>query len=218
MIVHHPASEILSAYASGALGAGAALVVATHVDIGAVCRNEVSLLEGLGGSFLATAATAPLSEGALERVLARLEDEAVPPQPRTPARLPDFLAHFDIPKRLRSYDIGSRLWLAPGIWFAPIRMERDDETCTYLIRGASTKTLPRHTHPGREFTAVLSGAYSEELGHFAAGDFAEADSSILHAQTVTADAECLCLICSDGPMKFKALSARVIQSFAGRRY
>ena len=72
--------------------------------------------------------------------------------------------------------------------------------------------------PGREFTVVLKGAYTDDLGHFAIGDFAEADDAISHAQTVTADGECLCLISSDGPMKLEALSARLVQSFAGHRY
>jgi len=218
MIRHHPSGDVLSAYASGALAAGAALAVGSHVDVCAVCRNEVSLLEGLGGLFLARSATAPLSKDALEQVLARIGRETDQAQPRPPKPLPAFLARFDIPKRVRAYDIGGRRWLAPGIWFAPLRVEPESESCTYLICGAKNKTLPRHTHPGREFTTVLTGAYSEELGDFAAGDFAEADNSVLHSQTVTADAECLCLISSDGPMKFKGLSARVIQSLAGRRY
>jgi putative transcriptional regulator len=216
MIRHHPSGDLLTAYASGALGASATLAVGSHVDVCAACRSEVSLLDGLGGLFLTRSTPASLSHGALERALERIDRDTT--RPRAPAPLPGFLARFDIPKRLRSYDIGGRQWLAPGIWFAPVRVARENETCTYLIYGAKNKTLPRHTHAGREFTTVLSGAYSEELGHFAAGDFAEADADVLHAQTVTADAECLCLISSDGPMKFEALSARVIQSLAGHRY
>lgn len=218
MIRHHPSGDLLSAYASGALTAGAALAVGTHVDGCAACRNEVSLLEGLGGLFLARSATAPLSEGALERALARIKREPAQTRPGSSKPLPGFLARFDIPKRLRDYDIGGRRWLAPGIWFAPLRVGPERETCTYLIYGAKNKTLPRHTHPGYEFTAVLTGAYTEDMGHFAAGDFAEADAGLLHSQTVTADAECLCIISSDGPMKFKSISARVIQSLAGHRY
>lgn len=218
MIRHHPSGDLLSAYASGALNAGVALVVGSHVDVCAACRNEVSLLGGLGGLFLAKSVPAAMSQGALERALARIEKAPTQSRPRTPKAVPRFLARFDIPERLRGYDIGGRQWLAPGIWFAPIRMEQENDACTYLIYGAKNKILPRHTHPGRELTVVLNGAYSEELGHFAAGDFSEADPSILHSQTVTADAECLCVISSDGPMKFVSLSARLIQSFAGHRY
>jgi putative transcriptional regulator len=216
MIRHHPSGDLLTAYAAGRLAPGATLVMGSHIDVCDACRGEVSLLERLGGSFLADTAPALLSEGALDRVLKRLGEPAM--RAPTTAPLPRALSRFDIPKRLRGLDIGARLWLAPGIWFAPIAMQPENETCTYLIYGAPNKTLPRHTHTGQELTVVLNGAYSDDLGHFAVGDFAEADAEITHIQTVTADAECLCLISSDGPMKFEALSARVIQSFAGHRY
>jgi putative transcriptional regulator len=216
MIRHHPSGDLLTAYAAGRLAPGTTLVVGSHIDVCDACRGEVALLERLGGCFLADAAPVSLSEGALDRMLKRLGEPATPATANAP--LPRGLSRFDLPKRLRGLDIGDRLWLAPGIWFAPIAMKPENGTCTYLIYGARNKTLPRHTHAGQEITVVLSGAYSDDLGHFAAGDFAEADETITHIQTVTADAECLCLISSDGPMKFEALSARLIQSFAGRRY
>lgn len=216
MIRHHPSGDLLASYAAGSLNAGAALVVGSHVDICAVCRKELSLLNGLGGLLLTKLEPAPLSEGALDRILKRLGDEPVSRQ--APAPLPRFLDGFAIPKRLQGKDIGAKMWLAPGIWFAPVKAERETETCTFMLYGAKNKTLPLHTHPGRELTVVLKGAYTDELGHFAAGDFAEADNTISHAQIVDPNEECLCLISSDGPMKPDGFIARVVQSFAGHRY
>ncbi|HTW33298.1 MAG TPA: ChrR family anti-sigma-E factor [Rhizomicrobium sp.] len=216
MIRHHPSGDLLASYAAGGLKAGAALVVSSHVEICADCSDEISLLNGLGGLLLAKLEPATLSQGALERALKRLGDERA--LERTRALQPRFLNGFAIPKRLRSQEIGARLWLAPGIWFAPVQVERGTDTCTYLVYGAKSRTLPRHTHVGRELTVVLKGAYSDDLGQFAMGDFAEADDTISHAQTVSPDGECLCLISSDGPMKPEAFSARLVQSFAGHRY
>lgn len=216
MIRHHPSGEVLSAYASGSLRAGAALVVVCHLDTCEACRREVSLLEGLGGLLLAKTEPIALSEGALERALKQLDADGRP-SPRE-RRVPDYLARFEIPKPLARHDIGARRWLAPGIWFAPIDMEPGLSACTYLVWGAKNVTLPRHTHAKHEFTAVLHGAYCDDLGRFAAGDFAEADDEVWHAPSVVPELDCLCLISSDGPMKLAALAARLVQSFAGMQY
>jgi putative transcriptional regulator len=216
MIGHHPSGELLSAHAAGGLRPGAALVVACHLETCEACRREVSLLEGLGGLFLAKATPVALSDGALERTLRRLDMNG-----RSPARtlsLPEYLSRFDVPRPLRQHDIGPRRWLAPGIWFAPVDMTPGNEARTYLVWAAKNVTLPRHTHAEREFTAVLHGAYRDDLGNFAAGDFAEADDEIWHAPKVVPETDCLCLLSSDGPMKLAAFSARLVQTFAGMQY
>src|SRR5208282_5782443 len=150
MIRHHPSGDLLASYAAGGLNTGAALVVGSHVEVCADCRNEISLLNGLGGLMLAKLEPESLSEGALERALKRLGEDRAPQPARAPR--PRFLNGFEIPKRLQNHEIGARLWLAPGIWFAPVQAERETETCTYLVYGAKNRTLPRHTHVGREFT------------------------------------------------------------------
>ena len=216
MIRHHPSGEILAGYAAGSINPGRALVVGLHLDACSQCRDEVALLNGLGGSLLAQAVPMALSDGALERMLLRLDKEPAPA--RAKDAFPDFLKRFDLPNRLRDSDIGKRQWLAPGIWFAPIEAEPRSDSRTYLIYGAKSKLLPQHTHPGQELTVVLKGAYTDDLGHFAQGDFAEADESISHAQRVTDDGECLCLISSAGPMMPAGLIARLVQSYAARRY
>jgi putative transcriptional regulator len=216
MIRHHPSGDLLASYAAGGLKAGAALVVGSHIEVCANCRSEISLLNGVGGLLLAKLEPVSLSEGALERALKRLDEDRAPQ--RAPAPRPSFVNGFEIPKRLQSHQIGARLWLAPGIWFAPVQADGETETRTYLVYGAKNKTLPKHTHPGRELTVVLHGAYTDELGHFATGDFAEADDTVSHAQVVSADGECLCLITSDGAMKPEGFVARLVQGYAGHRY
>ena len=67
-------------------------------------------------------------------------------------------------------------------------------------------------------TLLITRPCSDDLGHFAHGDFAEADDTVSHAQRVTDDGECLCLISSDGPMKIEGLTARLVQAYAGLRY
>jgi anti-sigma factor ChrR (cupin superfamily) len=121
MIRHHPSGDLLASYAAGGLNVGMALVVGSHVDICAACRSEISLLNGVGGVLLTKLEPVSLSEGALERALKRLDEDRAPP--RALAQLPRFLNGFEIPQRLQSQQIGAKLWLAPGIWFAPINAE-----------------------------------------------------------------------------------------------
>ena len=218
MIHHHPSGDILSAYASGALNEGPALVVACHIDGCGQCRRKLGVWNGLGGALLEKTAPLALREGALDQALRAIAETNELAKPAKSPEPPPFLARFDLPERVRRQSIGSRRWLTPNIWFAPINAARRSESCTYLVYGRKNTLLPRHTHVNREFTAVLSGGYRDTLGAFDAGDFVETDPTILHAPGVTDDAECLCLIDSDGPMKVEGFVARLVQLYAGRRY
>jgi len=216
MIHHHPSEDILSAYASGALEKGAALVVACHIDRCCDCRRNRAFWDGVGGTLLDNASPLALSEGALDRALKNIGKADAKPIPAAP--LPPYLARFNLPGRLRKQTIAPRRWLTPAIWFAPIDTARQGRSCTYLVYARKNTTLPRHTHENREFTAVLSGGYRDTLGAFDAGDFVETDPTVLHAPGITDDAECLCLIASDGPMKLEGFVARLIQRYAGELY
>lgn len=215
MTQHHPSPEILAEYASGALHAGAMLVVACHIESCAVCRSEVALWEGAAGALLESSTPVALSEGALERMLMKLE--MVEPQAvRHP--VPDFLARFDLPAQLMSQKIGRRRRVTPNIWFAPIEMPAQGAPRTYLVYAGRNTTLAEHTHAGREFTHVLAGAFVDGSGRYAKGDFACTDEAITHTPAVTEESECLCLISADGPMRLTGMAARIIQSLTGTLY
>jgi len=215
MIQHHPSSEILTRYAGGALHAGAMLVVACHIESCAVCRSEVSLWEGVGGALLDQAAPQVLSQGALDRMMAKLDSAG--PVPAIPA-MPDFLSRFDLPAPLKSRKIGRRRRITPNIWFAPIDMPGEGSSRTYLVYANRNTMLAEHTHVGREFTHVITGAFTDTGGLYGKGDFACTDETITHTPGVTGDAECLCLISADAPMRLTGLPARVIQSLTGTLY
>ena len=130
MTQHHPAPEILAEYAGGALHAGAMLVVACHIESCTVCRSEAALWEGVAGALLENSMPAQLSDGALEKMLARLD--AAEPGPVRPA-LPDFLKRFDLPAHLIAHKIGRRRRVTPNIWFAPVEMPSQGAARTYLV-------------------------------------------------------------------------------------
>ena len=215
MTQHHPSPEILAEYASGALHAGAMLVVACHIERCAVCRSEVALWEGAAGALLESSTPVALSEGALERMLMRL-DTVEPQAVRHP--VPDFLARFDLPAQLMSQKIGRRRRVTPNIWFAPIEMPAQGAPRTYLVYAGRNTTLAEHNHAGREFTHVLAGAFVDGSGRYANGDFACTDEAITHTPAATEESECLCLNSADGPMRLTGIAARVIQGLTGTLY
>jgi predicted ChrR family anti-sigma factor len=65
---------------------------------------------------------------------------------------------------------------------------------------------------------VIAGAFLDDSGRYAQGDFACTDEAITHSPNVTEDVECLCLISADAPMRLKGLPARIIQSLTGTLY
>ena len=215
MIRHHPAPDILVQYAAGALHAGAALVIACHLEGCAVCRGEAALWENVGGTFLEDVTPTALAQGALERMMAQL-DERVPALAE-PA-VPDYLARFALPKALQAKTIGRQRRVTPSIWFAPIAMPGGGATRTYLVYAARGKALAEHTHRGREFTHIITGAFADPSGRYEAGDFALTDETVTHNPTVTAEAECLCLISADAPMRLSGLAARFLQTVTGTLY
>ncbi|MEO7053376.1 MAG: ChrR family anti-sigma-E factor [Rhizomicrobium sp.] len=215
MIQHHPSPEILIQYAGGALHAGAMLVVACHIETCTVCRSEVSLWESMGGALLEKTALETLSDGALERMMAQL-DAVEPVAPGSP--MPDFLKRFDLPAPLKGHKIGRRRRVTPNIWFAPVEMPGEGWPRTYLVYANRNTMLAEHTHVGREFTHVITGAFTDNGGRYDQGDFACTDEAVTHTPGVTQDAECLCLISADAPMRLTGLPARIIQSLTGTLY
>jgi putative transcriptional regulator len=217
VIRQHPSPNVLSNYARGALPAGLTLIVRCHVHGCEACRREVAVWESTAGLLLLRSEPLPLADGALARAFERI-DGGIGAETKAARKLPGFLERFDVPAPLADQDIGSRLWLAPGIWIAPIRTGAKSASRTYFVHAERNTALPEHTHRGREFTAVLHGSFRDGSGVFEKGDFEEADDRVSHAPAVTADAECLCVISADAPMSLHGRVARMIQTLAGKRY
>jgi putative transcriptional regulator len=210
MIRHHPSPELLADYARGALVEGVALVVACHVAGCTVCRSEAGLWESAGGAMLEDTDPVALNDDALAGTLARLDAKGASAYPS----LPGFMRRYTVPMPLAGHRIGSRRWVTPNIWFATV----DSSPFTYLVFARRNTMLSFHTHGGREFTYILDGAFTDTVGRFDIGEFAETDESVEHAPKATAEGSCLCLISSETPMRLKYKPAQLVQSLFGMQY
>ena len=198
---HHPSEAVLADYAAGGMRPAFAAVVAAHLEGCPHCCSVVGALEALGGELVTDLPAESLSNDALDRALAGIE------RPHPPSPAPRALIAERIP-------FGREIRFAPGMGVRKARID-DSGDLLYLLRlPAGLKTIP-HGHQGQEFTAVLKGAFEDDEGRFAAGDFAEMTDEIDHQPSVTPDSECICLIASERPMKVTTLVGRIVHMMTG---
>jgi len=198
---HHPSDDILTGYAAGALEPGFGLVVGAHLDACAHCRARVGAFEAASGAALSDMAEADVSADSLSNVMSRLGEQA--PQVMLDSR--PFVERLSL-KRKR--------WVAPGVWVAGVDTPHAPENRVYLLSVAAGGLTARHEHSGAEFCTVLKGAYRDELGLFAAGDFAAADGDLNHQPVVEGDEACVCLFATEGRLKPQGLLGRLAFAYA----
>jgi len=215
-ISHHPSEETLFLCATGQLGEGHDLITRTHLEFCAECRGEVELYASLGGVVLDTIEPAPMAEDALARALQKLSDEEPvlrkggAPHPKFLEKLPK---GFELPATIKGYDIGKWRMLAPGVQFSSFAI--DGGTRGMFLRARAGAAMPVHSHEGNEFTVILHGSFSDEMGHMRRGDMTEYDDSITHRPVVSQDDECICLFVFEGKLKIHSLIGRMVQPLMG---
>ena len=218
-INHHPSEELLLDYATGALSEAWSLAIATHLALCPECRRTVASMEAVGGSILETALPEPMAAGSFDAVLAQLDNVAPEPAPEAPVLSQADGARPVLPEPLRSYvggDIGDLEWqrLGLGAYQLPIATG-DDGVTARLLRIPAGRPVPEHSHNGRELTLVLCGAFSDATGEYGRGDLQEADEDLEHRPHAAPGDDCICLAVTDAPLKFKDLTARMLQPLLG---
>lgn len=216
-IEHHPSDDLLALYASGGIDEGTALLVATHLALCPACRIETARLEAVGGALVDDLSPAVMRDGSLEWALARLDDVAPAVEPVAVAIRDERARH--IPQPLRDY-LGGRLdtlgWrrIGPHVRYVDLMPKRDGISVR-VLRIAPGAALPDHGHGGAEHTLVLEGSFSDETACFRRGDVESADVQDSHAPVAGAEAECLCLVVTHAPLRFRGLVNRVVARWTG---
>jgi putative transcriptional regulator len=208
-INHHPDDATLLSYAAGTLAEALTAVVAAHVSMCPRCRAEVADLNLLGSTLM-------LSSVGSGGVLTAPRYTDGKSQVKTPtatgdARLPPSiakafgLAFDDIPwKRL-----------GPGVWHHPLSLSAGEAGDLRLLRIGPGRRMPNHGHAGAELTLVIDGEYSDVTGRYRRGDIQDVDEGIEHQPIVDMASECVCLIASERPARFKSFLGRLIQPWTG---
>lgn len=212
---HHLDRSTIIAYAAGTLDEAFNIVVASHLAWCDTCRREVRDAEQLGGELLGTLPEATVSADCRARTLA-LVDRAI--VHRLPSVAP---SAGELPRPLLRALGGQSLadvaWKrkAPGVAVYDVKLSGGSRGRLKLLRIGAGRAMPEHGHGGEEITLVLKGAYTDHLGHFVRGDIADLDEDIEHRPVVDGDGECICLVATESPTRFKSIAARLIQPFIG---
>lgn len=211
---HHLDDSTLLAYAAGTLEDAFAVVAASHVAVCPTCRSAVRAAEALGGELLEQGAELAVSADCRSRTFAALEQAGLyrlpVPQPR-PA-FPRPLAQL-LP--VASLDDVAWKRKAPGVAIFDVKLPAGAKGQLKLLRIGSGRAMPEHGHGGEEITMVLKGAYRDHMGRFGEGDVADLDEEIEHRPVVEMDGDCICLVATERPTRFKSLAARLMQPFVG---
>lgn len=216
MIRHHPEDELIVDFATGALGEGPALVVATHAAMCGTCRRRISRVEAVGGVLLEDLEGEPVSAGLLDETLAMLdtvEDAVTTPPPVAAAD-----DREQVPEPLLRY-IGRGLahlaWhRVPGFpAIEEARLPIAAGVKAFLMRLKAGAAVPEHSHRGNEYSVVLAGGFCDGVRSYGRGDFLARDPSHTHRPAADSDAECLCLIVLDAPLRLTGALGMVVNPF-----
>ena len=209
---HHIDQELLVAYTTGHLGQAVAVLVATHLALCPVCRSLADEAEAVGGAMFEGEASEGVGSGVLDALLSRLDDDdreiAPSPSPSAkPAVIPDPLRSFTGP-----FDQIPWAWRAPGIQTVELDLKHGDLPVR-LFRLAGGFVVPAHGHDGHERGLVLTGGFTDDLGHFVRGDVSLRGPQLRHEARVDKGEPCVVLFVNDNLLVPRTLAGRVAAPF-----
>jgi putative transcriptional regulator len=211
-VAHHPSEELLLAYASGAADEATSLIVAAHLAYCAACRLQSRTFDALGGSLLQDLSPVPMSGGALDAALAKL-DGIKPFERAARPRSKD-----GTPSVLRSYiggDLGDVRWRQLGPKLSYVPLFRRGRVTARLLRGVPGSETGAHRHGGLEYTLVLKGGFSDETGTYAPGDLQVMEGDMRHNPIADPGEDCINLAVTTAPLKFESLLQRIVAPLFG---
>ncbi len=200
----HPETSLLLSYNAGNLSSAQALAVRVHLSYCHQCRQQLRQFTPLGGALLEQLTPASLDEGGFEQLMAQLDSnsgseqtEPTRPEPKPVSSnpllkyLPAPLAQLNWQRQTPSifkFDL-SKVINVPSFQVA-------------LQKIAAGAQVPTHTHKGLEYTVVLCGGFSDELGVYHPGDFIARNPSHTHSPRALQNEDCICLTVLGAPIKF----------------
>ncbi len=214
-ITHHLDDATIVAYAAGTLGEAHRMAAATHLAFCKACRASVRAAEAIGGELMAEQEQAAVSDACRAATLASLGAMLERPAEKRPAVIDGLPRPLSQLLGGKSFD--ELPWRKVGLGAAKYRipLEDGDKTLLQLLRIGPGRTMPEHGHGGEEITLVLRGSYSDHTGRYLAGDVADLDEETEHEPRVDSEEDCICLVATEAPTRFKSFWARLAQPFIG---
>ena len=207
MTQHHPTEHILIEHAAGALSAGPALCVASHLEFCSECAQHNRQLSQLGSAMMMDTQEGKVEDNLFDQIMQRV-DEPVEKRPSKKTGIDKVLQQL-LPNGLSgvawkrmaggvsSFDLGD---IAEGFAVKLMKVERG-------------RSVLQHTHTGNEFSVLLQGGYSDELGNYYRGDFVECSDQHTHKPVAHRNEDCILLTAVHGELKFTGTLGRLLNPF-----
>lgn len=218
-MMHHLTDETLQDYASGVLNSSMETLIACHLTVCPVCRRNAILADAIGGLSFNDNPAAEMKASASD-ILAL--DKTVP---KTHPTLPQqtsqpVVSQPGVPRplaRLLPTTLDELPWksFGPGLKQYNLGSKPRKEGAFKLLSLDPGSKMSKHKHAHRELTYIISGSYSDDIGHFKAGDIADLSAEHHHSPHVDSDVPCISLIATDAPVKFDSLFGKIVQPFVG---
>lgn len=211
------ADEWLMSYSAGTLSLPKQMVISCQAALKPELSRDLSMLDCVGGITLESAPAAELSDGFLDRLTDRLDEDAEDESQdvaRGSATKPDWMPQ-PLSDTLKSAEKDLK-WrrVGPQVEYAPIYSTDNDEHL-YMLRAPAGVSLPRHSHHGEEWTLILEGGYHVGDQGYVAGDVHCEDETCTHQPVIDDDGPCIALIAIEGRLRFKNPILRVVQPLIG---
>jgi putative transcriptional regulator len=200
--------QMLAEFSNGSLPLPLHVLMASHLELSSKNRNYVSSLE----SALAQEMNA-VEPGTVRHRSDRLNAifaDALPLKAAEPIIgdiLPSSLATY-LGKPLEDVHWKTKLM---GIKEAHIETVNGVEASLLWVKAG--RKMPSHTHEGSEVTLVLSGSFSDMMGVYRRGDVAVADANVDHRPMINADADCVCFVVTDAPLRLTGPVGKLFNRF-----
>ncbi|KIP79733.1 transcriptional regulator [Vibrio harveyi] len=216
----HPDNNLLEAYASGSIDAVSGLVVATHLETCSKCRAYVNQLE-------AAQADVVIESSVMEYDVEfdSMFNDIITAEPKSDSIIIKDVARvavagkdFKLPKTLSRFSDLVGEWKSYGGKVYSAQIDLGEDARVNLMYISEDVRIPQHTHKGQESTLVLHGGFSDEDGHYEAGDVLVRDASVKHSPFTKAGEDCLCLTVLTEPMIFTQGVARIFNLFGKGMY
>ncbi|MDT8427927.1 MAG: ChrR family anti-sigma-E factor [Pseudomonadales bacterium] len=222
MLNYHPDSRFLTDYAAGNLPTSQAVCVATHLEFCAKCRAHVQQLTHIGCSLFEQLQPEPApQEDVFARLMQRIDQMPAPDTASATGSEQTNSAAMTLPRiiyKLANGSLSRLSWVQLGqaLRVAPVCVSGDQrETAIYDIKAGGR--MPEHEHRGEEITVLLKGSFSDADGTYRKGDFIVRNCGETHQPMATQDADCICLVCLEKPIKPKSWWYRLLEPYVQYR-
>lgn len=210
----HPSPELLVRYSAGTISPAMSFVIAMHIKHCDVCKQQQNSLEAFGGVSIESSSHEEMTDSAFEALMGLIDDneqiDALNPSVEDAAIASDYMP---ILERLANKDYDGVEWqhVAKKISHAELAID-DQNNKIELLKFSSGAKIPSHTHKGNEYTVILEGSYSDEMGEFVAGDFIHLTGEH-HHKPVAGKEGCVCIAVTDAPMEFTGPIGPILNFF-----